>query len=307
MATWTSGSADHIKQHSGFGELVNRDTPLLRTFQAYGRVFDVTGKPSWPVYTTGVTAADITEGTDISTFYYQVDVEATQPLVAKQLSVRLGAVAEAIAEAGGTLPGARQNQIDMTIADSLKALESAFCASGQDIGLPSINDASGVYAGIDPASVTAWSSNELTAVNSSINGCVRSVLKEMSIDGANMNMLAIFAHPTARDKFQASAIASGSFVANSPPGGGATDPGWFPESFRYNGYPVVAVPSLPEGDIHILDMSDARLDMLQYPKVKDINGNSVDTKFAVTVMGCMRLQSRNKHGKVFNVDSASAY
>lgn len=310
MTVWSvaSSSVDVKPNFAGFGDLVNRATPLIQTFQAYNRVNPAAGFPvTWNVYTAAATAADVQEGVDISTFYYQAESGASLPVVAKYVPIRLGSVMKANAEAGGTYDMQMENQTIKSSEDALKALESAFCGSTQDVGLQAINDSTGTYAGINQASVTTWAGAELSAIAGSIHGQATSILATLQGRGVGISGLCAFAHPTALRKFVASAAASSSFVANSPPGGGPTDMGMFPHQFRWNGIPFVPVDSLPAGDIHFLDMTDASIEMLKGPVVESVDGSSLDSKLAIVVMGGLKLTTRNRHGKITGADDASAH
>lgn len=309
MTVWSvaSSSIDNKPNFTGFGDLVNRQTPLISTFQAFGRVNQAAGFPvKWNVYTAAATAADVQEGVDISAFYYQAESGAELPVVAKYVPVRLGAVMKANAEAGGTYDMTMENQALLSAADAIKALESAFCGSTQDVGLQAINDSTGTYAGINQASVTTWAGAELSAISGSIYGQANSVLATLQSRGVGVSNLCIFAHPTAIRKFQASAAASGSLSTNSPVGGGPTDMGRFPHQASFNGAPIVAVDSLPAGDMHFIDMSDASIEMLKGPVTEDVGGSSLDSKLAVVVMGGLKLATRNRHGKVTGCDDSTA-
>ncbi len=309
MTVWsnTSSSMDLKPNFAGFGDLVNRQTPLIATFQAFGKVEQAAGFPvKWNVYTTAATAADVTEGADISTFYYQAESAASLPLVAKYVPIRLGAVMKANAEAGGVYDMTMENQLVKSSEDALKALETAFCGSTQDVGLQAINDSTGIYAGIDQSSVTTWAGAEASAISGSIYGQCNSILATLQSRGVGINNLCIFAHPTAIRKFQASAAASGSLSTSSPLGGGPTDLGRFPHQAVFNGAPIVAVDALPAGDMHFLDMTDASIKMLKGPVPENIDGSSLDSKVAIVVMGALELKTRNRHGKVTGCDDATA-
>jgi hypothetical protein len=309
MTVWSvaSSSIDVKPNFQGFGDLVNRQTPLIQTFQAFGRVNAAAGFPVvWNVYTAAATAADVTEGVDISTFYYQAESGASLPVVAKYVPIRLGAVMKANAEAGGTYDMSMQNQLMKSSEDALKALESAFCGSTQDVGLQAINDSTGTYAGINQASVTTWAGAELSAISGSIHGQATSILATLQGRGVGIGSLCAFGHPTAIRKFASSAAVSGSVTAMSPPGGGPTDAGFFPHQYKWNGIPFVPVDSLPAGDLHFLDMTDASIEMLKGPVAESVDGSSLDSKLAVVVMGGLKLATRNRHGKITGCDDASA-
>jgi len=309
MTVWSvaSSSIDVKPNFQGFGDLVNRQTPLIQTFQAFGRVNPAAGFPVvWNVYTAAATAADVAEGVDISTFYYQAESGASLPVVAKYVPVRLGAVMKANAEAGGTYDMTMENQIMKSSEDALKALETAFCGATQDVGLQAINDSTGTYAGINQASVTTWAGAELSTISGSIHGQATSILATLQGRGVGVSSLCAFGHPTAIRKFAASAGVSGSVTVMSPPGGGPTDAGQFPHQYKWNGIPFVPVDSLPAGDLHFLDMSDASIEMLKGPVVESIDGSSLDSKLAVVVMGGLKLATRNRHAKLTGCDDASA-
>jgi hypothetical protein len=309
MTVWSvaSSSVGLKPNQTSFGDLVNRDTPLIATFQAYGRVNQAAGFPvKWNVYTAAAAAADVQEGVDVSTFYYQSESGAELPVVAKYVAIRLGAVMKANAEAGGTYDGEMERQSSKSAEDALKALEAAFCGSTQDVGLQAINDSTGTYAGINQASVTTWAGTELSAISGSIYGQANSALAALQAKGVRVGNLCIFAHPTAIKKFQASAAASGSLSTNSPVGGGPTDMGLFPHQASFNGAPIVAVDSLPAGDMHFIDMSDASIEMLKMPEPVDIGGSSLDSKLAIVVMGGLKLATRNRHAKVVGIDDVTS-
>jgi hypothetical protein len=289
---------------NGFGDYVNRIAPLIATFQACGRVNQAFEFPiKWNVYTAAT--SDIIEGTDITSFQHQKKVAAILPVVAKYIPIRLNAVMKAIAEAGGTYDSAMENQVKYT-EDALKALETAFCGAAQDVGLQSIIDSTGTYAGINQAVVPSWSSAELSCVGASIYTQANSLFATLQAIGVGVNNLCIFAHPTAIRKFQQSAVAAGSLTVTSPPGGGPTDVGRFPHQALFNGVPIVAVNSLPEGDMYFIDMSDASIEMLKGPVVEDIGVSSLDSKFAVIIMGALKVTTRNRHGKLTGCDDSTA-
>lgn len=307
--TWsvTSSSIDLKPNFTGFGDLVNRSVPLLSTFQAMGRVNMAAGFPvKWNVYTAAATAYDVTEGADVSTFGYQAESAASLPVVAKYVPIRLGAIMKANAEAGGTYDMTMENQVLKSEGDALRAFETALCGATQDIGLQAINASSGIYAGINQASVTNWAGSSYSALSGSIYGQCNVALAALQAKGVSVSNLVLFAHPTAIRKFQASAAASGSLSTNSPPGGGVTDLGRFPHQAVFNGAPIVPVDSLPAGDIHFIDMSDASIEMLKMPETVDVTGSSLDSKLAVVVMGALKLATRNRHAKVTSCDSDSA-
>jgi hypothetical protein len=309
MPLWSvaSNAVDLKSNFTGFGDLVNRSTPLLQTFQAYGRINQASGFPIlWNVYTAAATSADVQEGVDISTFSYQAEVQASLPVVAKYVPIRLGAVMKANAEAGGTYEMAMENQTLKSSQDALKALETAFCGATQDVGLQAINDSTGTYAGINQVTVTSWAGVELSTVGGSIHGQATSLLASLQSRGVGVSTLCAFGHPTAIRKFSLSAHASGSVHIVSPPGGGPIDAGLFPHQYRWNGIPFVAVDSLPAGDIHFLDMSDASIEMLKGPVIESIDGSSLDSKLAVVVMGGLKLATRNRHGKLTGCDNNTA-
>lgn len=303
----TSSSMDLKPNFQGFGDLVNRSTPLLATFQAYGRLN--VGQPfpvKWNVYTAAATAYDIAEGADISTFGYQAESGASLPVVAKYVPLRLGKVMTKNAEVGGTYDMALENQVDKGAADALKAFETALCGATQDVGLQAINKSTGTYAAINQASVTNWAGSEYSAISGSIFGQANVAIAALQAKGVGVNALCGFGHPTAIRKFQASAAASGSLSVNSPMGGGPTDMGRFPHQATFNGIPIVAIDSLPAGDIHFLDMSDASIEMLSLPETVDVTGSSLDSKIAICIMGGLKLTTRNRHAKITSCDDSTA-
>jgi hypothetical protein len=284
----------------GFGNLVNHKTPLLATFQAYGRVNKASGFPIfWNVYTT---EQDIVEGADVTSFEYQAEIRAQLPCVVKYIPIRLGAVMKANAEANGTYDQAMQNQIDKTLEDIISALEAAFCGATMDVGLQSIIGATGTYAGINQAMVTTWSSVEISCVNSSIYRQANILISALQTRGVNISNLCCFAHPTAIQKFQQSAATAGALNINSPLCGGPINVEKFPHQATFNGIPIVAVPCLPQGDMYFIDMSDASIEMLKGPVIEDIGGS----KLAMVIMGALKITTRNRHGKLTGCDDLTA-
>lgn len=234
-----------------FGKLVNRSTPLFQAFQAYNRI----------------------EPTDQFSVYWNVFTPTCSKHYLASLPVAVSSVPY------------RVNQEQESAQDALKALESAFCGSTQDVGLQAINDSTGTYAGINQASVTTWSGAELSAISSSIHGQATSILTTLMERGVDTSSLCIFAHPTAIRKFATSTAASLS-LAN--------------KQFLFYGIPIVPVDSLPAGDLHFLDMSDAKIEIFHGP-------TAIDGENVVSVAGRLVLTNRSRHGKITNIDCNSAY
>lgn len=302
-----SSSIDLKPNMVGFGDLVNRSTPMLAAFQALGRVNTGVSFPVvWNVYTAAATAYDVAEGVDVSTFGYEAASQASLPVVAKYVPIRLGAVMKANALVGGTYEGKVEKQLTLAGEDCARAFEVALCGATQDVGLQAINDSTGIYAGINQGTVTAWAGSELSTISGSIHGQACSLIATMQGKGVPVSNFVAFGHPTAIKKFATSAAVSQSQVINSPPGGGPTDLGFFPHQYTWNGIKFVSVDSLPTGDIHFLDMMDASIELLAEPHVEDINGSSLDSKYAVVIMGGLRLGSRQRHCKLTGIDDVTS-
>lgn len=304
MSFSTVSGSVFIKPNMGeSADLVLRKTPLIATFNQLGRMFQAQGSApfKWPVYTAANASAGLhTEGESISTFGNQTSSEASLPVVAFKATAELTGHQRANLRAGGLYNNAWQEELDKAQADLYKYAEDAFCGSSTNVGLQSIVDSAGAYAGINASSVSAWASTEQAVVSGAIYTAMNTAEAALMPYASNADLV-LFAHPTAIRLFQADAAASGSASVVSAPGGGPIDLGRFPGSATFNGHPVIPVPSLPTSEIYFIDMSDASIEVLQDAEPRPLGATNNDDKVLLTMFAALKIKTRNKHGKVTGI------
>lgn len=298
-----SGSV-FIKPNMGeSADLVLRKTPFLGAFNQMGRMVQAQGSApfKWPVYTAANSTAGLhTESESISTYGNQTASEASLPVVAFKVTAQLSGHMRANLKAGGLYGDAWQEELDKAQQDLYKYAEDSFCGSSTNVGIQSIIDSTGAYAGINASTVSTWASTEQAVVSGAIYDAMNTVEAAL-LPYASSADLVLFAHPTAIRLFQKNAALSGSASVVSAPGGGPIDLGNFPGSATFNGHPVIPVPSLPINEIYFIDMSDASIEVLQNIEPRALGATNNDDKVLMTMFAALKIKTRNKHGKVTGI------
>lgn len=293
-----------IKPNMGeSADAVLRKTPLIDYFNQAGRILPSQGSApfNWPVYVTAnASAGTHTEGETFSSFGAQGAVQASLPVVAFKATAELSGHQRANALRNGLYNDAWGEELRKAQEDLLKIAEDSFVGSSANVGLQSIIDSTGTYAGIDSSTVTAWKSSEIVATGT---GSYESFCKaEAAISPyASMADVAVFGSPTALRLVAKDAEASGSIVRNSPIGGGPVDLGRFPGSMRLSGHDCVPVFGLPDTELYLIDMSDASIEMLQELEIRPLAAVNNDDRVLMTMFAALKIKTRNKHAKVTNI------
>jgi hypothetical protein len=197
-------------------------------------------------------------------------------------------------------------------ADVMKKLEDEFVGSTADRGIASIVDATGTYAGISQASVSAWASEENTTIGTLGIDDLQDLYEEMT--SATVSSVPRNASPTDwlmpvnqitnyANTIGAGASSGGTF-RHQMGQGGTLDFGqiaYFETSHAFCGVPIRRIRGLTSTEIYLVDLTGVEILIHRDLRVDPILGNPEMEQFQVSFAVAAKYAARNKHGKMTGV------
>jgi len=206
------------------------------------------------------------------------------------------------------IPGAEEA---LTKTDVMKQAEDLLMSATQDVGIASIIDSTGTYAGISQSSVSSWASEENAIGGALTLAAMQDLLEEMQspTGGSSVPRGAAPTHwlmPVNQcGNYVSLGGAAGS--ANSAyryRSGDAVDLSIAQRglgSMSFMGIPIAQVSGLTSTEIYLVDITDMTLIVHRDLSVDPIVGNPENQQWQVSWRGALKVKTRNHHGKMTGV------
>jgi hypothetical protein len=293
-------------QEGGPTDLTARRTDFLDFMRSQGRVRQWAGSSprKWNLTYSGNASAELfVENQGLASPGKRTFAQASlSPWYARAVAAITGHLRDQIAK-GGTF----EDLLKGELADALKALfylcETTLCGSAQDKGFSSIIDAADVYAGIDPASITLWASQETGSIGTLD-------VADMQDFYGNMIALARGADPSVilgntnqmknYGNIQGPSAGSGSIYRGELPSvsGQPFDIGVMRNGMGFNGIPITPIRTMANSELLWLDLvnDDPAILMIRDVETKQLGLRNDNEEYMVSVGMALHVPNRRVHG-----------
>lgn len=302
-----TGSHNIVKGLGNGDPVVNfdRSTPFLNFLEGSGLVQSTNGADpfTFTIQTAGTTAATFVEADAISSYgsptFYQASVT---PWYLRSTPGNSGRVRDG--NRGNYTFDVLKGMLESAKTDVRKQIEVELLGSTANRGISSIVDAGDSYAGLDPASVTAWAALE-TAVGGALTVAVMEDMHEtMRGNTYSATPDFILAAPNQVTNYIRTigpGASSGGVFRMNMGDGRPFDIGVLGRGVMFNNIPFVETPELTTTELVMGDSKHIKLAVHRDYDVRNIAATNDDDKWQVSWAGCLVVNRRKSFGRLTGV------
>lgn len=281
-------------------------TPLINAFRAFGKLVPSAGSSplKWNyVYGRDGAASAWTENETLSTFGGTLSTQASQDSQFKKVTFGVTDFQLANLANGGLYQDVVALERDKASLALLKSFEDAFAGNGASVGISALIDSTGTAHGINQSTYSGWASIENNCSGSSFASVMYDTYSDLAATNADLSSTVVFMSPTVATQYQSSVASNLRGDYGQPLDIGVNPVG---SQLRFNGLPIVVLPSAATTEVYFVDMSVAEIAVHIEPQIKEIAIANLGVNFACVGAMSLILKDRARAAKIINCGQASS-